>query len=54
MCQLLTSEQVVFQAPLLHVFIDKEELFLLPTVPQELYEIWMAELPQEFNLCLSS
>ena len=45
---LLTSEKVVFQASLLHVFIDKEVFLVFPTIAQELNQVRMRELPQEF------
>jgi hypothetical protein len=48
----LTSEKVLFQAPLLHVFVDKEEMFILPAVTQEFDKVWMRQFSQELHLRL--
>ena len=49
---LLTSEEVVFQASLLHVFVNKEVFFVFPTIAEELNQVGMREFPQEFYLRL--
>ena len=49
---LLTSEEVVFQASLLHVFVNKEVFFIFPTIAEEPNQVGMREFPQEFYLRL--
>jgi hypothetical protein len=48
----LTLEEVVLQAAMLHVLVDEEPVLVLAAVSDQLHQVGMPQLPQEDHLRL--
>lgn len=51
---MLTFEEVVLEAAMLHVLVDEEAVLVLAAVADQLHQVGMPKLAKEDHLCLQA
>lgn len=50
--ELLTSKEMILQAPFRHELIDQKPVLTLQAVPNKFNQVWMMKLAKIVNFCL--